>query len=222
MSAHESTQIAQTALTGTRSRFETWRQRLWPGTARSRENANIIRDADVTDASPQKNWATQAITSRNSAHLSPIAVCQMYCTAKVYWPAVLPTGPGIANVIATSRMNPNITDTTTDMTMPMAAEREAFRVSSLMCADASKPVIVYWAISRPMPNTKKNALSENPELLIVWVNTNAADWWCGTTASTTTISPTPTMCQYAEIVLSRACRPTPNRFIPRCSAMITV
>jgi len=34
-------------------------------------------------------------------------------------------------------MNPNTTDTTTDMTMPMAAERDAFCVSSLMCAEAS-------------------------------------------------------------------------------------
>src|SRR5205085_118957 len=82
----------------------------WPGIARSRENANIIRDADVTDARPQKNWATQAIRSRNSAHLVLIAFCQMYCTAKVYWSAVLDTGPGIANVTATSRMNPKLSD----------------------------------------------------------------------------------------------------------------
>src|ERR1700693_2555212 len=105
--------------------------------APSRLNANIIRDADVTDARPQKNWARQAMKSRNSAHLVLIAFCQMYCTANVYCSAVLDTGPGIANVTATSRMNPKMTDTTTDMTMPMAAEREALRVSSLMCAEAS-------------------------------------------------------------------------------------
>src|SRR5712691_7925043 len=99
--------------------------------ARSRENANIIRDAEVTDARPQKNWATQAIRSRNSAHLVLIAFCQMYCTANVYCRAIFDTRPGIANVTATSRMNPKITDTTTDITMPMAAEREAFCVSSL-------------------------------------------------------------------------------------------
>jgi hypothetical protein len=91
----------------------------------------------VTDARPQKNWATQAIRSRNSAHLVLMAFCQMYCTANVYCRAVLETGPGIANVTATSRMNPKMTETTTDMTMPIAAVREAFRVSSLMWAEAS-------------------------------------------------------------------------------------
>ena len=124
--------MAQIEFTGTRSVFDTWRHSWWPGTARSRENANIIREADVTDARPQKNCAVQAITSRNSAHLSPIAFSQMYWTAKPYCNAVFSTGPGIANVTATRRMNPKITDTTTDMTMPIAAEREAFLVSSLM------------------------------------------------------------------------------------------
>ena len=44
---------------------------------------------------------------------------------------------GIANVTATSSAKPKITDTTTDMTMPQAAAREAPRVSSRMCAEAS-------------------------------------------------------------------------------------
>jgi hypothetical protein len=34
-------------------------------------------------------------------------------------------------------MKPKITDITTDMTTPQAAAREALRVSSLMCAEAS-------------------------------------------------------------------------------------
>ena len=80
----------------------------------------------------------------------------MYCTANPYWHAVSPTGPGIANVTATRRMNPKMTDTTTDMTMPIAADREAFLVSSLMWAEASYPVIVYWAIRSPIPNTTQN------------------------------------------------------------------
>ena len=50
ISAHDSTAIAVTAFTGTRCVRETFRQRRPPGTAPSRENANIIRDADVTDA----------------------------------------------------------------------------------------------------------------------------------------------------------------------------
>ena len=53
-------------------------------------------------------------------------------------------------------MKPKTTETTTDMYMPTAAMREAWCVSSAMCAEASKPVIVYWAISRPRPNTNQN------------------------------------------------------------------
>ncbi len=62
---------------------------------------------------------------------------------------------GIANVTATSRTKPKIAETTTDMYMPTAAIREAWWVSSAMCAEASKPVIVYWDISRPSPNTNQ-------------------------------------------------------------------
>ena len=44
---------------------------------------------------------------------------------------------GIAKVIATSRMKPAITETMTDQIMPTAAERDAWCVSSDMCAEAS-------------------------------------------------------------------------------------
>src|SRR3977135_1178566 len=107
-----------------------------PGIAPSRENANIMRDADVTDAVPQKNCATTAITSRNSAHFVLIDDCQMYVTMfapESRAPCVL----GIANVTATSSAKPKITDMTTDITMPQAAARGAPLVSSLMCAEAS-------------------------------------------------------------------------------------
>src|SRR4051794_38359958 len=127
--------IAPTEYTGSRLAFTCFHQR-WPGIAPSRENANIIREADVTDAVPQKNCATHAITSRNSAHLRLIDVSQMYVTMLPPAPSA-PFVSGIANVTATSRMNPKITDTTTDMTMPQAAARDALRVSSLMCAEAS-------------------------------------------------------------------------------------
>ena len=70
------TPIARTAFTGTRLRA-TRRQVDEPGTARSRENANIIRDAEVTEAVPQKNCATTAMSSRNSAQVLPIEVVQM-------------------------------------------------------------------------------------------------------------------------------------------------
>ena len=78
-------------------------------------------------------------------------------------------------------MNPKITDMTTDITTPHAAVREARRVSSLMCADASYPVYVYCAISRPRPKTNQKTGAEKfvplkPELLIVCAKTKCADW----------------------------------------------
>ena len=76
MISQERTPIASTAFTGTRLRA-TLRHSLEPGTARSREKANIIRDAEVTDAVPQKNCATTAISSRNSAQALPSDVVQM-------------------------------------------------------------------------------------------------------------------------------------------------
>src|SRR5579864_9143006 len=124
--------MPQTAYTGTRFRL-TRRHQWWPGIAPSRENANIIRDAEVTEAVPQKNCATTAMRSRNSAHFLLIDVSQMYVTMLA--PAFTPPAVlGIANVTATRSAKP---ETTTDMTMPHAAAREALRVSSLICADAS-------------------------------------------------------------------------------------
>ena len=84
----------------------------------------------------QNTWATTAMNSSTSAQRVLIDVCQMYVT--MYVPAAdAAVSSGTTNVTATSRMNPKITDTTTDMTMPHAAPIEALRVSSLMCADAS-------------------------------------------------------------------------------------
>src|SRR6476619_8144529 len=65
---------------------------------------------------------------------------------------------GTANVTATSRTNPKITETTTDMYMPTAAIRDAWWVSSAMWADASKPVIVYCDMSSPSPNTYQKTM----------------------------------------------------------------
>ena len=64
---------------------------------------------------------------------------------------------GIAKVTATSRMNPKTTDTKTDVHIPVAAILDALFVSSAVCADASNPVIVYWAIRSPSPKTNQNA-----------------------------------------------------------------
>jgi hypothetical protein len=63
------------------------------------------------------------------------------------------------------------------MITPRAAEREAFCVSSLMCADASYPVYVYCACSSPSKSTNHSQLCEKPLLLIVCPKTVENDWW---------------------------------------------
>src|SRR5262249_15218396 len=208
ISRPESTPIANTAYTGTRC-LETRRQRRCPGTAPSRENANIIRDADVVDAVTQKNWATTQIASSASDQFSFIDSRQIQgITAPMLSRA--PWVLGIAKVTATSRTKPKMTETTTDMYIPTAAIRDAWWVSSAMCAEASKPVIVYCDISSPRPKTSQKTAWLKPVTLLpypvaftVWPKTYPADWWwSGTTISTITITATPAMCQYAETVLS--------------------
>ena len=96
--------------------------------------------------------------------------------------------------------------------MPVAAIREALFVSSAVCAEASKPVIVYCASSRPRPQTNQNVGLDQevvpppkPELFTVSVKTYESDWCrSGTTIRTMTMNATPTMCQYAEIVFRPA------------------
>jgi hypothetical protein len=164
---------------------------------------------------------------RNSAHRRLIEFSQMYGTAFDTAPSV-PFVSGTANVTATSRMNPKKTETTTDMIIPQAAPSDALRVSSLMCAEASNPVIVYCAIRRPVPKTYQKAMlpqpvPEKPELLIVSVKTNPNDWWCsGTTIRIATTTSTPTMCHHAENVLMRAVIGTPNRFTSAAIAITIV
>src|SRR5262245_52615699 len=157
----------------------TRRQSWWPGTAPSRENANIIREADVTDAVTQKNWATTQMKSNASAQFWLIELAQIHGTRSprslTVWSA--PSVLGIAKLTASSRTHPKITETTTEVHIPTAAKRDALCVSSAVCADASKPVIVYCGRSMPSPSTSRNARpnwvvpSPKPELFTVCVNT---------------------------------------------------
>src|SRR5512134_3840301 len=171
-------QIPNTDHTGTRCR-ETRRQSVCPGTARSRENANIIREADVTDAVTQKNCATTQMKSSSSAQFWLIEFAQIQGTRspRALTVSSAPSVLGIANVTATRRIHPKITETTTDVHIPIAAIRDALLVSSAVCADASNPVIVYCGSSMPNPSTSRNASpnwvvpSPKPELLTVSVNT---------------------------------------------------
>ena len=110
----------------------------------------------MTDAVRQKNCATTQMKSRISAQFWLIDSVQIHGTIE----PMLSSAPwvlGIAKVTARSRTQPKTTETTTDMYMPTAAMREAEWVSSAVCADASKPVIVYCESSSPRPNTNQNA-----------------------------------------------------------------
>src|SRR5215470_6464501 len=116
------TPMANTAKTGTRC-LET-RRHIWcPGTAPSREKANIIREADVVDAVRQKNCAITQMKSSASDQVWLIEVDQIQGTTAPMLSSA-PCVSGIAKVTATSRMKPKITETTTDMYMPTAAMRE--------------------------------------------------------------------------------------------------
>lgn len=69
---------------------------------------------------------------------------------------------GVSAVVAKSwienrrhriRKKPNTAEQMIDVRTPIGALQDAFRVSSDRCAEASKPVIVYWLIKMPMQAT---------------------------------------------------------------------
>ncbi len=64
---------SQIEFVGVPLRGLTLAQILEPGSAWSRLNANDMREFAVTDAIPQKNWATPQIKSRNSPVCRPAA-----------------------------------------------------------------------------------------------------------------------------------------------------
>src|SRR3712207_3126647 len=187
----------------------TRRQSGWPGTARSREKANIILEADVTDAVRQKNCATTQMKRSASAQFWLMDSAQIHGTTAPMFSSA-PSVLGMANVTARRRIQPKMTEATTAVHMPVAAIREALFVSSAVWAEASKPVIVYCASRRPRPQTNRNVNPPvvpppKPELFTVSVNTYESDWCrSGTTIRTTTMTATPIMCQYAEIVFRPA------------------
>src|SRR5215210_1652438 len=123
--------MAHTAFRGTRF-VATLLQSWWQGTARSREKANIIRDAEVTDAVTQKNCATTQMKSSASAQFWLIDSDQIQGTRspRALTVSSAPCVLGIANVTARRRTQPKITETTTEVHIPTAAPRDALLVSS--------------------------------------------------------------------------------------------
>src|SRR6202012_3677728 len=76
MNAHTATNT--TAQLGVLFRLSL-RHRLWPGTAPSRENAKVMREALVTQAMPQNSWPMVEMTSTALAADDVRAVSMIDC-----------------------------------------------------------------------------------------------------------------------------------------------
>src|ERR671921_475795 len=132
--------------------FSSTRRRAFEnGRPLSRENANVIRDALVTHAMPQKSCpsveiTTTAFSAQESSALPKIASDEPA-------PSLTASTSVAANVIASSTNHPISADQKTDCQTPRAAALAAPRVSSETCAEASKPVIVYCVSRKPSGST---------------------------------------------------------------------
>jgi hypothetical protein len=111
--------------------------------------------AGVTEAMPQKAWATTATSKRSSAPRRESAVSQMATGAAVLAAvaAYVAGLVGITEVIARIRIHPATRETTMELTMPRGAARSALWDSSDMWAEASYPVKVYCAMRSRSMNT---------------------------------------------------------------------
>src|ERR1700685_3109812 len=125
----------------------------------------------------------------------------------------------MANVTPISSTQPAPSETRIEVTMPRGPAVAASRVSSVMWAEASYPVNVYWASSRTSVSTEN--VEPQPVLLTKCPNTYEADWWwLGTKTSTATMSRTPMMCHQTLTSFSLATTLTPNWFSSACTARI--
>src|SRR4029079_8393991 len=127
-------QEPSTANAGTRwwlSRVQT----RWPGTARSRENAYIMREQLVTQAMPQNSCPIVAIST---TALLAVGVSELLNTASEEpRPSLTALTSVAANVIASSTNQPIRPDQKTERQTPLAALIAAPLVSSDRCAEAS-------------------------------------------------------------------------------------
>src|SRR3954449_4458486 len=103
---------------------------------------------------------------------------------------------------------------------PLGAEVSEACVSSEMCAEASKPVIVYCVSRKPSGSTyHQNMLLLKPELLMRSVKTVLKlAWLSGTTTRMPMITATPRTCHHTEMPLNLATRWLPRMLMSTCSA----
>src|SRR5215218_10299485 len=127
-------QEPRTAYAGTRWWFRRVHSR-WPGTARSRENAYIMREQLVTHAMPQNSWPMVAIRTTSLFAVGVSALAKIASDEPA--PALTASTSVAAKVIASSTSQPPTPDQNTDLQTPLAAPSAAPRVSSERCAEAS-------------------------------------------------------------------------------------
>jgi hypothetical protein len=120
----------------------------------SREKANIIREFEVMEKSPQCQTQIMIRHIRTTAPSSPQQ------SAKI-WRTGCPKDPPVT-VLSKSWIEkrklkitkkPNREENPTDEITPIGADHEALRVSSDRWAEASNPVRVYWLMRAPQHAT---------------------------------------------------------------------
>src|SRR5580658_3203111 len=126
-----------TAHVGVRCLFRR-RQREWPGTAPSRENANTMREAAATQPIPQNNCPTVEMSRTSFARVELSAVSMMGIAPPP--PALIAEMCVAAKVIASSTAQPPTAEYAMAVHSPRGAARSASFVSSDKCAEASYPV----------------------------------------------------------------------------------
>ena len=114
-----------------------------------------MRELAVRQALPQKNWATQAMPTSTVAPSVPMASSMMRIGA-----VISDAGRGeVVEAGSDGEGDRQQQDVAGDARQPhrgghaLGPATAAFSVSSVMWAEASNPVIVYWASRQPMKNT---------------------------------------------------------------------
>src|SRR5436190_4452828 len=126
----------------------TRRRTLENGRPPSRAKAKVMREVDVRAARPQRYCAMTMSTSSAHANVDGSTDFMVHGTTAAPW--ATPSGTdGMASRMAAIITQPKRPETHTERTMPFGAFTAALTVSSLVCAEASKPVMVYAGSRNP-------------------------------------------------------------------------
>ena len=120
----------------------------------SREKANIIREFEVMEKSPQCQTQIMIRHIKITAPSSPQQSAKIWRTGCPKVPPVTVLSKSwIENRKLKITKKPNREENPTDEMTPIGADHEALRVSSDRCAEASNPVRVYWLMRAPQHAT---------------------------------------------------------------------